>query len=272
VVEAINKVHGIFLEEDQRLLQALASQAAIAIENARLFQQSDLVAEMVHELRTPLASLTAASHLLKRTELPEEQRGRLADTISREVFRLNEMATDFLELARLESGRGRMVREPVHLGGLIQECLEIVRPQAEADGVSVESEAEGTQSPVQGDRNRLKQVFLNLLTNAIKYNQPGGQVRVRVYLEGTEAVACVTDTGRGIPTDSLPHVFERFYRVPETGRTVAGTGLGLAIARRIIEAHHGSITVRSEVGKGSTFCVRLPTGFSLSPDTRPLRG
>jgi signal transduction histidine kinase len=271
VIEAINKLQGGFLEDDDRLLHALASQAAIAIENARLFQQSDLVAEMVHELRTPLASLTAASHLLKRSELPEEQRGRLADTIYREVFRLNEMATDFLELARLESGRGRMVREPVHLGGLVQECIEIVRPVAEAEGVSLESEAETTQSPVQGDRNRLKQVFLNLLTNAIKYNRPGGQVRIQVVLEGNEAVTRVSDNGLGIPADSLPHIFERFYRVPDSGRGVGGTGLGLAIARRIVEGLHGTITVESEIGKGSTFCVRLPTGTSLSPDTRPLR-
>ncbi|HMK07681.1 MAG TPA: GAF domain-containing sensor histidine kinase [Anaerolineales bacterium] len=271
VIEAINKQQGSFLEEDERLLHSLASQAAIAIENARLFQQSDLVAEMVHELRTPLASLTAAAHLLKRQELPEEQRGRLADTVSREVFRLNEMTTDFLELARLESGRGRMVREPVHLGGLVQECIEIVRPQAEADGVVLESVAETTQSPVQADRNRLKQVLLNLLTNAIKYNRPGGSVRVRVFVEGNEAVTCVSDNGRGIPPESLPHIFERFYRVPETGQTVGGTGLGLAIARRIVEGLHGSITVESEVGKGSTFCVRLPTGLTLSPDTRPLR-
>jgi signal transduction histidine kinase len=271
VIEAINKMKGGFQEEDLRLLQSLASQAAIAIENTRLFQQSDLVAEMVHELRTPLASLTAAAHLLKRTELPEDQRGRLADTVYREVFRLNEMATDFLELARLESGRGRLVREPVHLGGLIQECLEVIRPQAEAEGVTIESEAEPTHSPVAGDRNRLKQVFLNLLTNAIKYNHAGGTVRVQISLDKDETVTCITDTGRGIPPESLPHIFERFYRVPDPGRSVGGTGLGLAIARRIAEAHHGTITVESEVGKGSTFCVRLPTGFTLSPDTRPLR-
>src|SRR3990170_4045434 len=225
---------------------------------------------MVHELRTPLASLTAAAHLLKRPELPEDQRGRLADTVYREVFRLNEMATDFLELARLESGRGRMVREPVHLGGLVQECIEIVRPQAEAEGVGLESETETTQSPVQADRNRLKQVFLNLLTNAIKYNRPGGQVKVKVFLDGSEAVTCVSDTGRGIPSDSLPHIFERFYRVPDPGRSVAGTGLGLAIARRIIEASPGSIPLESQVDPGSTLCVRLPTATSLSPDTRPL--
>jgi two-component system phosphate regulon sensor histidine kinase PhoR len=209
--------------------------------------------------------------LLKRAGVPEDQRGRLAETIYREVFRLNEMATDFLELARLESGRGRMVREPVHLGGLLQECLELVRPQAEAEGIIIESEAETTLSPVQGDRNRLKQVFLNLLTNAIKYNQPGGFVRVRIFLDGEEAVTSVADTGRGIPLESLPHIFERFYRVPDPAKSVAGTGLGLVIARRIAEAHHGAITVESEVGKGSTFCVRLPTGPSIFSDTRPLR-
>ncbi|HSR48238.1 MAG TPA: GAF domain-containing sensor histidine kinase [Anaerolineales bacterium] len=271
VIEAVNKVVPPFTEEDERLLLSLAAQAAIAIENASLFQQSDLVAEMVHELRTPLASLTAAAHLLKRTELPEEQRNRLADTVYMEVFRLNEMATDFLELARLESGRGRLVREPVHLGGLVQECIEIVRPQADADGITIESETDASLAPVPGDRNRLKQVFLNLLTNAIKYNQTGGTVHVRVSLEDGEAVTCIRDTGRGIPPESLPHIFERFYRVPEQGRSVGGTGLGLAIAKRIVDASHGRITVETQLGKGSTFCVRLPAGPATFPDTRPLR-
>jgi len=271
VIEAVNKVRGVFLEEDERLLMALASQAAIAIENARLFQQSDLVAEMVHELRTPLAALTAASHLIRRPDLPEEQRQRLAQTVYKEVVRLNEMATDFLEWARLESGRGRMVREPVHLGGLVLECIEIVRPQAEAEGITIESESAPTLAPVQGDRTRLKRVLLNLLTNAIKYNRPGGSVHVTVALDGAEAVTCVRDTGRGIPAESLPRVFERFYRLPDPERGVGGTGLGLAIARRIVEAHHGTITVESEVDQGTTFCMRLPSGSSLASDTRPLR-
>lgn len=271
VIEAVNKITPPFTEEDERLLLSLAAQAAIAIENASLFQQSDLVAEMVHELRTPLASLTAAAHLLKRPELPEEQRNRLADTVYLEVFRLNEMATDFLELARLESGRGRLVREPVHLGGLVQECIEIIRPQADGDGIAIESEADASLAPVPGDRNRLKQVFLNLLTNAIKYNRTGGTVHVRVFLEDGEAVTCIRDTGRGIPPESLPHIFERFYRVPDQGRSVGGTGLGLAIAKRIVDASHGRITVETQVGKGTTFCVRLPAGPAAFSDTRPLR-
>ncbi len=112
--------------------------------------------------------------------------------------------------------------------------------------------------PVYGDRNRLKQVLLNLLTNAIKYNQKDGLVRVSVSAEVSEAVLSVMDTGRGIPPESLPRVFERFYRVPDQEASTAGTGLGLAIAKRIVEGNQGTIGVTSEVGKGSVFTVRLP--------------
>jgi signal transduction histidine kinase len=271
VLEAVNKREGVFGEEDVRLLQALGAQAAIAIENSRLFQQSDLVSEMVHELRTPLSALTAAAHLLRRPDLPSDQRHKLSETVYGEVVRLNEMATDFLELARLESGRGKFVREPVHLGGLVRECLEIVRPQADAEGVTLEAGTDPPLTPVQGDRNRMKQVLLNLLTNAVKYNRRGGQVRIDLASEGTEVIIAVTDTGRGIPPESIPHIFERFYRVPEREGYVGGTGLGLVITKRIIEGLQGSISVKSEAGQGSTFYVRLPAAGTTTGDTRPLR-
>jgi signal transduction histidine kinase len=271
VLEAVNKRKGVFGEEDVRLLQALAAQAAIAIENSRLFQQSDLVSEMVHELRTPLGALTAAAHLLRRPDLPEDQRSKLSDTVYGEVVRLNEMATDFLELARLESGRGKFVREPVHLGGLVRECLEIVRPQAEAEGVLLEAGEDPPLAPVQGDRNRLKQVLLNLLTNAVKYNTPHGHVRINLRSEPPEVVIDVKDTGRGIPIDSMPHIFERFYRVPDPEGHVGGTGLGLVIAKRIVEGLQGTLSVASEVGRGSTFTVRLPASTVSAIDTRPVR-
>ncbi|HET7011407.1 MAG TPA: ATP-binding protein [Anaerolineales bacterium] len=271
VLEAVNKRTGSFTDEDVRLMQFLAAQAAIAIENSRLFQQSDLVSEMVHELRTPLSALTAAAHLLRRPDLPEDQRRKLSETVYGEVVRLNDMASDFLELARLESGRGKFVREPIHLGGLVQECLEIVRPLAEAEGVSLETGDDPPLTPVQGDRNRLKQVLLNLLTNAVKYNTRGGNVRVDLSAEGSEVIVAVSDTGHGIPADSLPHIFERFYRVPEREGMIAGTGLGLVIAKRIVEGLQGTLTVASQPGKGSTFFVRLPGGLSSASDTRPLR-
>jgi signal transduction histidine kinase len=268
VLEAVNKRVGVFGDEDVRLLQALGAQAAIAIENSRLFQQSDLVSEMVHELRTPLAALTAAAHLLRRPDLPQDQRHKLSETVYGEVVRLNEMATDFLELARLESGRGKFVREPIHLGGLVRECMEIVRPQAEAEGVTLETGTDPQLAPVQGDRNRMKQVLLNLLTNAVKYNARGGHVRIDLATEGSEVVLAVADTGRGIPVDSLPHIFERFYRVPDPEGHVGGTGLGLVIAKRITEGLGGTLSVASEVGRGSTFFIRLP---AIGMDTRPLR-
>jgi signal transduction histidine kinase len=258
VIEAINKRKGRFDEQDVRLLQALAAQAAIAIQNSRLFQQSDIVAVIAHELRTPLSALMAAAYLLQRPDLPKEQQQKLGESIYTEVKRLNEMTTDFLELARLESGRIRFTREPVDLAGLVRECLEVIRPQAEADRLRLETQVDPALGPVYGDRNRLKQVVLNLLTNAIKYNQKGGLVRVSVSAEGSEAVLSVTDTGRGIPPESLPRVFERFYRVPDQEASTAGTGLGLAIAKRIVESNQGTIGVTSEVGKGSTFTVRLP--------------
>lgn len=258
VIEVINKMDGKFSDEDLRLLQSLAAQAAITIENTLLFQQSDLIAEMVHELRTPLASLMAAAHLLHRQDLAQGQKTDLIQTVAREVQRLNEMTTNFLELARLESGRVHFLREPVHLEGLLLECLELIRPQAESQGLDIKTTLESGLTPALGDRNRLKQLLLNLLTNAIKYNRPNGTIKVSLQQDAGEYRISVEDTGKGIPADCLPHIFERFYRVPDQEQGATGTGLGLAIAKRIAQSHHGSIDVESEFGIGSKFILKLP--------------
>lgn len=259
VIEAINKEAGSFDEEDLRLLQTLAAQAAIAIENSTLFQQSDLVAEMVHELRTPLTALIAVTNLLKRSDLPQEQRLKFANTLDEEVTRLSEMTTDFLELSRLESGRTRFHREPIHLGGLIEECLEVIRPQAENERISLEVKIERSIAPVLGDRNGLKQVLLNLLNNAIKYNHRGGKVSIRLLKGKDDVLVSIEDSGRGIPPEAIPKIFDRFFRVPDPDGETPGTGLGLAIAQRIVKNHGGVITVESEFGKGSTFTIHLPS-------------
>jgi signal transduction histidine kinase len=266
VIEAVNKRSGAFDDEDLRLLEGLAAQAAVAIENSRLFQQSDVVAEMVHELRSPLTALTAAAHLLRRAGLPEDQRAKLTQTVHDEVMRLSGMTTDFLELARLESGRSRLVREPVDLSGLVFETLEVVRPQLESEELTLATDIDRTLPPLQGDRNRLKQLLLNLLTNAVKYNQRGGRVEIHLRRIGDEAVLEVRDTGRGMPKEALPRVFERFFRVSDQDTRVGGTGLGLAIAKKITESHRGQIEVASEVGRGTTFTVHLP--LLSPPDTR----
>lgn len=258
VIEVLNKEQGTFVDDDLLILRSLAAQAAIAIENTRLFQQSDLIAEMVHELRTPLAALLAAAHLLQRPDLPQVQSAKLSQTIFSEVQRLNEMTTDFLELARLESGRAKFEREPVHLEGLVIECLQLVRPQADEQKVTLRTEFERNLIPVQGDRNRLKQLVLNLLTNAIKYNHEDGNVMISLQRDNDTLLLSVEDSGYGIPPESLPHIFERFYRVPDQEKDIKGTGLGLVIAKRIARNHHGDIEVESEVGKGSIFRLRLP--------------
>jgi signal transduction histidine kinase len=262
VIEAVNKLHGTFDQHDERVLQALAAQAAIAIENTRLFKQSDLIAEMVHELRTPLSALSAAVHLLQRAELEEEQRRKIGQTIHGEVQRLNEMTTNFLELSRLESGRSRFDREPIYLEGLVRECIEILRIQAEAEHITLETDIDRGVPTVSGDRGQLKRLLLNLMTNAIKYNDSGGWVRVSIHTSDGMLRMTVEDNGRGIPPDSLPHLFDRFYRVPEQEARTAGTGLGLAIARRIVQAHGGTIEVESVIGSGTKFIVLLPSGGS----------
>jgi signal transduction histidine kinase len=168
------------------------------------------------------------------------------------------MATDFLDLSRLESGRIRFVRELIHLEGLIRECLEIIRPQAENENLALETEIDPILSPVNGDRNRLKQLVLNLLTNAIKYNKSGGRVRVSLHREGDELLLAIEDNGRGIPPSSLPYIFDRFYRVPDQEAGIIGTGLGLTISKRIAESHQGTIEVESKPGEGSKFTLHLP--------------
>jgi len=269
VIESVNKTEGIFTDEDVQILQTLAAQAAIAIENSQLFMQSDLIAEIVHELRTPLAALTAASHLLQRSDLPADQRTKLSQTILNEVQRLNDLTTDFLELSRLESGRTHFEREPVHLGGLVQESLEVVRAQAESKEIKLETEIDPSLTPVHGDRKILKQLLLNLLTNAIKYSPPESVVTVVLRSEGNEVLMEVRDTGRGISPEDQKRLFQRFYRAGNAQDEVQGTGLGLVIAKRIAESHEGSISVESTLGKESTFTVRLPERPSTGATTRP---
>ncbi len=262
VIEAVNKLEGDFTEHDKHVLKALAAQAAIAIENTRLFKQSDLVAEMVHELRTPLSALSAAAHLLQRPELEDEQRSKIRQTLFNEVQRLNELSTNFLELSRLESGRVRFEREPVLLEGLVRECIEVMRLQADSVDISLETDIDRTLSPLMGDRNQLKRLLLNLITNAIKYNQKEGWVRISLHRKDDDALLMVSDNGKGIPTESIPNLFNRFYRVPDQEGLISGTGLGLAIAKRIALNHNGTIEVDSEVGEGTTFKVKLPFGLS----------
>ncbi len=274
VVEAINKrFDRPWTQEDVDTLSALADQAAIAVQNARLFQQSDFIAEVVHELRTPLASLKASAALLLRPSLPPELREEIVLTMQQETDRLTMLTTDFLDLARLESGRSRLQTETFEIHALLDECMNIIAPRAAERAIQISTH--GQRYRVEADRSKIKQVVLNLLTNAIKYNVENGAIDCVVELseEGACPSQCVLvsvqDSGVGISEDDQQHIFEKFFRVADTASETTGTGLGLSIAKTIIEAHGCEIRLESERGAGTTFFFTLPLAEGSSHDKHP---
>ena len=258
VLEVLNKQQGEFSEADEDLLTVLSAQAAVAIENTRLFQQSDLIAEFVHELRNPLASVNTASYLLLRPEISPEQSQQIIQNIQSETMRLTTLASSFLDLARLESGRVQFHKSTFPLRPMLEECASIMQAKADENHVTVTIEVPNDMPDVQADRDKLKQVTLNLISNAIKYNRPGGIVSVKAMVAENEWNLIVTDTGMGIPEGDLPKMFQKFYRVRATEAKVMGTGLGLSICKGIIQGHGGRIEVQSKLGEGTRFIVHVP--------------
>jgi signal transduction histidine kinase len=262
VLEALNKADGqSFDKDDVYLLTTMAAQAAVAIENARLFQQSDLIAEMVHELRTPLTAILAYADMLLSSPVNEEQRLQFLGTIRSEAERLTNMTNDFLDLARLSSGRARLVRSEVNLAQVVQMAVNVLRPQAVEAGIRLTVRTAEDLPLVRGDEKRLHQVVLNLVNNAIKYNKPEGSVTVTVSVDSKNedfVRVKVRDTGRGISEQNQARLFEKFFRVADDEGYTKGTGLGLSIAKQIVEVHGGHIEVESELGVGTTFCFTIP--------------
>lgn len=259
VLEAINKQEGDFTDADEDLLLVLGAQAAVAIENTRLFQQSDLIAEFVHELRTPLASIGTSTYLLLRPEISQEQREQMIHNIHGETLRLNTLASSFLDLARLESGRVQFRLTQFDLLALLKECTQVMQSMADENKITIAIEVPEDFQPVEADRDKLKQVVLNLVSNAIKYNCPNGTVTISAA-PGSECwTLSVRDTGLGIPEKSLPHLFEKFFRVGAYEGKAPGTGLGLSICKQIVSGHGGSISVKSKLGEGTTFTIHIPS-------------
>lgn len=258
VLEALNKHKGKFTDTDESMLLVLGAQAAVAIENARLFQQSDLISEFVHELRTPLSSLSTATYLLMRPEMSQEQRDQIINNIHNETMRLNALASSFLDLARLESGRVQFRKSVFSLADLMYECKDVMSSKAIEDNIQLRVESPEGLPLLEADRDKIKQVLLNLLSNAIKYNRPNGTVLLRAEVKDADLCIYIQDTGIGIPDEALPHLFQKFYRVREHEARASGTGLGLSICKEIIHAHGGRIEVKSKIGVGTVFLVYLP--------------
>ncbi|MGB7338261.1 MAG: GAF domain-containing sensor histidine kinase [Phototrophicaceae bacterium] len=265
VVQAVNKKNGgKFNDDDVQLLRILASQAAMAIENARMFQQSDFISEMVHELRTPLLALQASTTLLERPDLPEEKRGHIVTTMKGETRRLITLTNDFLDVARLESGRVSLDVAQYDMQMLLAETADMVTAQASNKDITISVAKDAFI--VDADRGKIKQVILNLLTNAIKYNRPSGSITLSLHphYEADQPMVEIrcADTGYGISKEHQQNMFQKFYRVPTLEHVERGTGLGLVISKSIVEAHGGRIWLRSQVDVGSTFHFTLPMAQS----------
>ena len=265
VLEVVNKKRGKFTDPDESMLTVLGAQAAVAIENARLFQQSDLIAEFVHELRTPLASLSTATYLLLRPEMSREQSDQIVNNIHNETLRLNSLASSFLDLARLESGRVQFRKTRFSSADLIYEVRDVMMSKAQETDIQIRVDVPTDMPLLEADRDKIKQVLINLISNAIKYNRPNGSVILLGDFTEDEVSITVQDTGLGIPDDAIPHLFQKFYRVQEHEGKASGTGLGLSICKKIVQGHAGRIEVKSKMGVGTSFNIFLPR----SPRTMP---
>jgi len=251
-----------FTLEDRETVATLAGVAAVAVQNARLFQQSDWVAEVVHEIRTPLTSILSYADLLLRPDLDEQIREQAITTILQETERVSDLATQFLDLARLESGRITMSQDVVDVADLVDHAVAVIRPSADQHNRIVRVSWAERLPAIVGDRARLHQVLLNLLSNAVKYSNAGDVINVEAQVQADRLIISVSDTGPGIAQDHLPLLFQKFRRLPGSEEKAQGTGLGLVVARQIVEAHRGQIWVESELGKGSCFFISLPVAGS----------
>lgn len=218
----------------------------------------DFISNLSHELRTPLASLKALTETLQDGALDDPPAARrFIDQIQIEVDALTQMVTELLELSRIESGRLSLDLKPVTVCDLLDSASKRMQLQAERAGLSLRVACGDDLPQVKIDFQRLEQVLVNLIHNAVKFTRAGGEIVVLAEAVNGFVQFAVRDNGPGIPADEVPRIFERFYRVDKS-RTGSGTGLGLSIAKHIVEAHGGKIWVESVEGQGSTFYFSIP--------------
>jgi signal transduction histidine kinase/CheY-like chemotaxis protein len=272
---------GSFSDETCELLAAFASQSAVALTNARLYQQleqqsaelaaasrhkSEFLASMSHELRTPLNAVIGFSEvLLERMfgELNERQDDYLRD-IHAAGRHLLALLGDILDLSKIEAGRMELDITAFPMDDVIGQALALVRERATLHGIRLSLEADGSLGTVSADELRLKQVMLNLLSNAVKFTPDGGRVTVRAWRDGDEIDVTVTDTGIGIERADQDRIFDSFQQGERSASSSEGTGLGLTLSRRIVELHGGRLWLTSSPGEGSTFGFAIPQPASAA--------
>lgn len=245
--------------EVQDLTRAFNSMVA-RVESSQKSQR-DFVANVSHELKTPLTSIQGfAQAILDETANTPEARKQAAQIIYDEAGRMHRIALNLLDLARLEAGTADLKMSQVDMGALLRNIVEKFARQAQKAGINLLVSVPENLPALIGDGDRLAQVFTNLVDNALKFTPAHGQVILSAVSVGAEMEISVTDTGVGVPHEALPRLFDRFYQVDPSraGGERHGAGLGLAIVQEIIQAHNGRISVRSEVGRGTTFVIHLP--------------
>ena len=273
---AVNRrAAGAFAPAQVALLETFAAQSALAIQNARLFRElgekgrqletasrhkSEFLANMSHELRTPLNAIIGFSEVLSERlfgDVNDKQAEYLADIVASGRHLLS-LINDILDLSKIEAGRMELDRADFDLPAAIGNTLALVRERAQRRGIALASTLDPAVGTIHADERKVKQVLLNLLSNALKFTPEGGAITVRAGVEGDHVAIAVTDTGVGISPEDQAAVFEEFRQVGAAAKKVEGTGLGLAISRKFVELHGGTIRVESELGKGSTFTFTLP--------------
>ena len=284
---------------DAELVAVMAQQLSVALENARLYEEvfqsrhdleikiqertaelaaanaalqqmnkakSDFVSIVAHELRTPLTSVKGYASILRSGQLgpmTDAQAERLAK-IEKNADHLAALINNLLDIARIESGRVAMNLEPVPVEPLMNRLQDLLRPQFAEKQIQLDIQTNGVASLL-ADAGQIERVFINLLSNALKYTPPNGRVTLAFWTQPGEILVEVKDTGVGIAPENLAHLFEEFYRAPHPiNDQVKGTGLGLSLTRRIVEAHHGTIGVESNVGRGTRVFFRLPATASAA--------
>lgn len=250
--------------------QALAREKAAREEAEEANRLKDeFLATVSHELRTPLTAILGWSNMLLARRRDEEMHDRGLEIIHRNAQAQNQLISDLLDVSRIISGKLRLDLRTVELPAVIEAAVEATRPAAEAKGVRLTTALDPRSGPINGDADRLQQVVWNLLTNALKFTDAGGEIGVSLSSVDTRVEITVQDSGIGIAPEFLPHIFDRFRQAdPGTNRIHGGMGLGLSIVRQLVELHGGTVRAESEgEGKGATFTVSLPfVNFRRGPE------
>jgi len=280
---------GVFTERTERLIVGVSAQAAVAIDNARLYDDAnrasqereqlfiaeraaraeaervsrmkdEFLAMLSHELRTPLSAMLGWSRVLQLDKCSPADRARGLDAIVRNANAQNQLIEDLLDMNRIVAGKVRLDNRAMNLASVIDSAVDSIRPAAQAKAIQLKLELEAQTEPLSGDPNRLQQVVWNLLSNAVKFTPEGGRVSVKLERIAAQFEITVSDSGIGIGPDFLPHVFDRFRQADSsTTRGYAGLGLGLSIVKQLVELHGGSVQAYSAgTGHGARFSVQLP--------------